>query len=92
MRPSMSDDRLWRARAVTHLRDMLRRVILEEYDARERDLEKAGHLADAVKDLRTLITRLEAASSTATFSDREPFHSTSASSATPIVEPPTHHP
>jgi DNA polymerase III psi subunit len=55
----MSEPLLWRARSLMRLRDMLRRLILEEHATRCVDPEKAAHLAEAVADLRTLVARLE---------------------------------
>ena len=42
------------------LRDMSRRLELEEQAARAVDVERADHLADAIIDLGVLIARLEA--------------------------------
>lgn len=42
------------------LRDLSRRLELEELAARGVDVEKANHLADAIVDLGIMIARLEA--------------------------------
>ena len=71
----MPDERLWRARSLNNLRDMLRRLILEEHATRDLNPEKAAHLADAVSDLRTIIARLESDAAGAPGNGREPHRS-----------------
>jgi hypothetical protein len=56
---SMKDARLHRLTALFRLRHMLGQTISDEHAARDLDPERAGHLHDAVNDLRNLIGRLE---------------------------------
>ena len=55
----MKDARLYRLTALFRLRHMLGQTIFDEHAARDLDPERAGHLHDAVNDLRILIGRLE---------------------------------
>ena len=55
----MKDARLFRLTALFRLRHMLGQTIFDEHAARDLDPERAGHLHDAVNDLRILIGRLE---------------------------------
>jgi len=77
----MSDERLWRARHLTRLREMLGRLILDEHRARTDRPELALHLADAVGDLRTVIAHLESELAVTVFSDRPPHRGKTESSA-----------